>query len=109
MAYDEGLAERLRDALSEQRNLTEKKMFGGLAFMLNGHMFCGIVGDELMVRVGPEKYQNALSLPYARQMDFTGKPMKGYVYVAPDGFESDEDLTAWANRGAEFVRTLPPK
>ena len=109
MAYDEGLAERLRDVLSEHPNLTEKKMFGGLAFMLNGHMFCGIVGDELMVRVGPQEYEDALSQSHARHMDFTGKPMKGYVYIEPDGFESDEDLIMWANRGADFVRTLPPK
>jgi TfoX/Sxy family transcriptional regulator of competence genes len=109
MAYDEGLAERLRDVLSEQPNLTEKKMFGGLAFMLNGNMFCGIIGEELLVRVGPENFESALSHPHARPMDFTGKPMKGYVYVESAGFESDEDLTAWAKRGADFVLTLPPK
>jgi TfoX/Sxy family transcriptional regulator of competence genes len=109
MAYDEGLAERLRDVLSEQMGLTEKKMFGGLAFLCQGHMFCGIVGEELMVRVGPERYEQALLEPHARAMDFTGRPMKGYIYVEPEGFEADDELKNWANRGLEFVLSLPPK
>lgn len=109
MAYDEGLAERLRDVLSEQIGVTEKKMFGGLAFLCQGHMFCGITGEELMVRVGTEGYEQALLEPHTRAMDFTGKALKGYVYVAPEGFEADDDLKHWANRGLEFVLTLPPK
>ena len=109
MAYDEGLAERLRDVLSEQSGVTEKKMFGGLAFLWQGHMFCGIVGEELMVRVGAERYGQALLEPHTRAMDFTGRPMKGYVYVEPGGFEADDELKNWAKRGLEFVRSLPPK
>jgi TfoX/Sxy family transcriptional regulator of competence genes len=109
MAYDEGLAERLRDVLSEQIGVTEKKMFGGLAFLWQGHMFCGIAGEDLMVRVGAERYEQALLEPHTRAMDFTGRPMKGYVYVEPEGFEADDDLKTWTNRGLEFVRSLPPK
>jgi len=109
MAYDEGLAERLRDVLSEQMSVTEKKMFGGLAFLWQGHMFCGIVGEELMVRVGAERYEQAHLEPHTRAMDFTGRPMKGYVYVEPEGFEADDELKNWVNRGLEFVLSLPPK
>lgn len=109
MVYDEGLAERLRDVLSEQIGVTEKKMFGGLAFLGQGHMFCGIVGEELMVRVGAERYEQALLEPHTRAMDFTGRPMKGYVYVEPEGFEADDELKNWVNRGLEFVLSLPPK
>ena len=109
MAYDEGLAERLRDVSSEQIGVTEKKMFGGLAFLWQGHMFCGIVGEDLMVRVGAERYEQALLEPHTRAMDFTGRPMKGYVYVEPKGFEADDELKNWVNRGLEFVLSLPPK
>ena len=109
MAYDEGLAERLRDVLSEQIGVTEKKMFGGLAFLWHGHMFCGIAGEDLMVRVGAERYEQALSEPHTRVMDFTGRPMKGYVYVESEGFEADDQLKNWAHRGLEFVLSLPPK
>lgn len=84
-------------------------MFGGLMFMVRGHMCCGIVGDEFMVRVGPEAYADALQHPYAREMDFTGKPLKGMVYVGVEGVKQDDDLGDWIARGIEFVQTLPPK
>ena len=109
MSYDEGLAGRLRGALQSQRGISEKKMFGGLAFMSRGYMFVGITGDILMARVGPEYYQQALSRPHVRVMDFTGKPMKGYVFVDPPGFESDSDLSDWVQRCHRFVQSLPPK
>lgn len=109
MSYDEGLAERLREALQSQRGIAEKKMFGGLAFMSRGYMFLGILGDVLMARVGPECYEKALSRPHVRVMDFTGKPMKGYVFVDPPGFESDSDLSDWVQRCHRFVQSLPPK
>ena len=108
MAYDEGLAERLREIFPSP-GIAEKKMFGGIAFMTRGYMFVGIVGDILMARVGPDYYEQALARPHVRVMDFTGKPMKGYVFVDPAGFESDEDLAEWAERGYRFVQTLPPK
>jgi TfoX/Sxy family transcriptional regulator of competence genes len=107
MAYDEGLAERIRSALDGERGCTEKKMFGGVAFLLRGKMFVGIVKDDLMVRVGPDGYEAALKSPFARPMDFTGKPMAGYVYVSPAGTVDDEALAGWVRRGLKFASTLP--
>ncbi len=109
MPYDEGVAQRVREAMSDQKNVVEKKMFGGLTFMLQGNMCCGVVGGELMVRVGVDGYEAALSQPHARQMDFTRKPLKGFVYVAQQGFEADDDLQAWVDRAVKFARSLPPK
>lgn len=109
MAFDEGLAERIRDLLRDHRGIAERKMFGGLAFMQDGHMFVGIIGDTLMARVGPGGYAKALAQKHVREMNFTGKPMKGYVYVAPEGFESDSTLEGWVTRCQTFIRTLPPK
>lgn len=109
MAYDEGLAQRVREALEERGDVTEKKMFGGLAFLLAGNMSVGIVNDQLMVRVGPEAHQEALGLPHAREMDFTGRSMKGFVYVGCEGFEVDADLEAWVERGVRFAASLPAK
>ncbi|MBM3216980.1 TfoX/Sxy family protein, partial [Candidatus Poribacteria bacterium] len=85
MPYDENLAERIRRVVAGRHGVTEKRMFGGLAFLLDGKMFCGIANSDLMVRVGPERYEAALSLPHVRPMDFTGRPMTGYVYVGPEG------------------------
>ncbi len=90
-----GQGHRLRDTLKGQKDITEKKVFGGLAFMSRGYMFVGIVGDVLMACVGPPAYESALTRPHVREMDFTGKPMKGYVYVDSQGFEEDNDLSAW--------------
>lgn len=109
MAYDEGLAERIREALGATRSIGERRMFGGLAFMWNGHMFVGILGETLMARVGPEHYERALAQPHVRRMDFTGRPMKGYVFVDPPGFARDADLAEWVRRCLDFVKTLPPK
>ena len=109
MCFDEGLAERLREILQSDRNISEKKMFGGLAFMSRGYMFMGILGETLMARVGPTNYEPALSLPHVREMDFTGKPTKGYVFIDPPGFEEDSDLSHWVNQCHLFVQSLPPK
>ena len=111
MAYDEDVARRLRAALDSAAppEVAERKMFGGLAMMVNGHMCVGVTGGELMVRVGKEAYADALALPHAREMDFTGKPLSGFVYVAPAGFAADSDLEAWVDRGLAFVLSLPPK
>ena len=109
MAYDEEMAFRIRAALAEQDGVTERKMFGGLAFMVNGHMCCGIGKGDLMVRVGPDQYEEALAQPHAREMDFTGRPMRGMVNVDPTGYATDEDLQAWVDRGLAFVTGLPPK
>ena len=109
MAYDERLAERIRRILAGAPGVGEKKMFGGVAFLKDGKMFCGIVKDDLMVRVGPEKHEEALALHHARPMDFTGRPMKGYVFVAPAGCRTDATLGRWIQRGADFVDSLPER
>ena len=109
MAYDEAVAERLREQYATVSHVTEKKMFGGIAFMHHGNMCCGVVGEELMVSVGAEAYEEALGQPHARAMDFTGRPLRGMVYVGTPGFESDEDLDAWVARGTAFTRSLPRK
>ena len=109
MAYDEGLAERVRDALEDEPDVTERKMFGGLCLMLRGNMCCGIVGDELMVRVGPDAWEASLALPHAREMDFTGRSMRGMVYVGVEGIASDRHLDAWVARGVAFAGSLPAK
>ena len=109
MAYDEGVAHRVRESLEGRSDLSERKMFGGLCFMLGGNMCCGIVGDELMLRVGPDRYEETLSRPHAREMDFTGRALRGMVYVAPAGFESDEALEEWLRPAVDFAGGLPPK
>jgi TfoX/Sxy family transcriptional regulator of competence genes len=109
MAYDEGLAERIRGALDEQPGVLEKRMFGGVAFLVKGHMGVGIVQDKLMVRVGPESYDRVLRERHARRMDFTGRPMRGFVYIVPSGYETDIDLQRWVNLGVSYVASLPAK
>lgn len=109
MAYDEKLAERARRELSENRGITEKKMFGGIAFMIRGNMCCCIIDDRLMVRVGPDAYERALKLANASAMDYTGKPMRGFVYVSPDGTKTTRQLRAWLQRGLDFAESLPAK
>src|SRR2546428_9318657 len=106
MAYDEALADRIRRAVGPRPDVTEKKMFGGLAFVLDGKMFCGIVKDDLMVRVGPERYGAALAEDHVRPMDFTGKPMNGYVFVGPSGCRTEKAIKKWVDQGAAFVATL---
>jgi len=109
VAFDEGLAERVRALLANEPDSHERKMFGGLCFLCSGNMACGIVGDELMVRVGPDAWTDALRQPHAREMDFTGRSMKGMVSVGVDGFTEDADLVTWVRRGATYARSLPPK
>lgn len=109
MAYDEELAARIRARMDDPLGVTERKMFGGLAFLVYGNMCCGIVGRDLMARVGPDNYEKALAKPFVRPMDFTGKPLKGMVYVDAGGIESDAALDAWLDDCRAFVATLPPK
>jgi TfoX/Sxy family transcriptional regulator of competence genes len=109
MAFDEGLAERLRELLQDRPGIAEKRMFGGLCLLARGHMFVGIVGEALMACVGPDAYAAALRRPHARVMDFTGRPMKGYVFVDPPGYEEDRDLKRWVEESLEFVGTLAEK
>ena len=109
MAFDQGLAQRLRECLGSSPDLVEKKMFGGLAFMNRGHMFIGISGTALMDRVGPDTYHEALARTHVREMDFTGRPLNGYVFVDRPGFESDTDLANWVGLCQKYVRNLPVK
>ena len=110
MAYDEGLAQRLREYFLERQDVVEKKMFGGIAFMVRGNMSVGVSNTgQLMVRVGKEGHDEAMAQPHTNPMDFTGKKMKGFVYVAPEGYEADEDLAGWVQRSLDFVLTLPAK
>lgn len=109
MAYDESLAARVQEILSRHADIAERKMFGGLAFMLAGNMCCCVTDRGLMVRVGPEGYEEALALPHAGVMDITGRPMRGWVLVEPAGLESDSGLDRWVARGFEFAATLPAK
>jgi TfoX/Sxy family transcriptional regulator of competence genes len=110
MACDEQLAERVEAVLSEEKSITRKKMFGGLCFMHNGNMLCGITNqDNLMVRVGPQQYEDALKLKHAAEMDFTGKPLRGMIYVRPEGFNTYEALAKWVKMGLNFTSDLPAK
>ena len=109
MAYDEHLAERIRSIVGSGGGITEKKMFGGLCFLSSGHMLVGITGDDLMVRVGPDNHEAALGRPHVRPMDFTGRPMKGMVFVEPQGLSTDAAIAEWIELAAAFVSTLPPK
>ena len=109
MAYDETFAARVRATLAGMSGVNERRMFGGLAFMLGGNMCCCVTGHGLMVRVGPDAYGDALAQPHAGPMDLTGRPMRGWVLVAFDGLASDDDLTRWVSQGADFAATLPPK
>jgi len=110
MPYDKDLADRVRGQLSDEGGATEKRMFGGLAFLLGGNMAVGLSGSgELMVRVGPDGTEAALAEPHTRLFDMTGRPMRGWILVAPEGVSTARQLSAWVRRGLEFARTLPPK
>ena len=109
MAFDPGIAQRLREYFAGFPEVVERKMFGGLVFMVYGHMSCGVVEEVLMVRVGPEQHRQAMSKPHTREMDFTGKPLRGFIFVDPEGFEADEDLAGWLEMSLDFVTALPPK
>ena len=112
MAFDETLGQRLRVAVEAEcadDTLTEKRIFGGLGIMVNGNMACGILGYNLMVRVGPDAHDGCVDLPHAGPMDFTGRPMKGFLYVFPEGLATNRELRAWVKRGVAFARSLPKK
>jgi hypothetical protein len=108
MAYDEELAERVRDLLSVREGFSERKMFGGIAFMLGGNMACGVLGEELIVRLGDEA-ERALAEPHTRVFDLTGRPSRGMVVVGRDAIVADGDLAGWVDAGADFAASLPPK
>lgn len=109
MAFSESLASRIRDGLPRRPGLEEKKMFGGVGFLLHGNMLVGVWQTSLIVRIGPEAYQAALHEPYVREFDLTGKPMRGWILIEAEGVESDEQLADWIKRAMNFVTTLPQK
>jgi TfoX/Sxy family transcriptional regulator of competence genes len=109
MPYDEILADRVEALLKNKRSVTEKKMFGGLCFMVNGNMACGVEKNKLVVRVGPGNYEKILKQKYVRKMDFTGKPLKGFIYVMPEGLRRTDSLQKWIDKGIQFARSLPKK
>jgi hypothetical protein len=109
MAYSEHDGQRVRDVLGDRADVVEKKMFGGLCFMVRGHMAVGLTASDLMVRVGPESWTAALEDEHAREMDFTGKSLKGFVFVDPAGWATKKDLANWVARGVAFAESLPPK
>jgi TfoX/Sxy family transcriptional regulator of competence genes len=111
MAYDEGLAQRTAEVLDELQppNLVEKRMFGGVGYLVKGNMACGVHGDQLIVRVGPQRYEETLARSDTAPFDITGRPMKGWITVGPKVYGSREALRDWIRQGVQFALTLPPK
>ncbi|HKZ54156.1 MAG TPA: TfoX/Sxy family protein [Anaerolineales bacterium] len=109
MPYDMALAQRIRTHLQGQEHLTEKEMFGGIGFMINGNVACGVIGKEMMVRVGPEGHAQWLATPHVRPFDMTGRPAKGWIMVGSGGLQSEGDVRSWVERGVSFGRSLPAK
>ncbi len=109
MSYSESLASRVRDALARRKGVVEKKMFGGVGFLLNGNMLMGVWKDSLIVRLGAVRGEQALREPHVREFDITGRAMKGWVLVEPEGMDEDRELEEWIDRAWSFVKILPMK
>jgi len=109
MAYDQQIADEVRTAIQPRLGLTEREMFGGIGFMINGNMAVGVSGDELMVRVGKEAHDEAISRPGARTFDMGARPMRGWVAVSSEGFSTEAALASWVEWGVTFAESLPPK
>lgn len=109
MAFEESLALRIRDALARKQGVEEKRMFGCVVFLLNGYVLLGVWKDSLIVRIGPEAYEDVLLEPHVAEFDITGRPMKGWVQVEPEGVEDDEQLKNWIQQAVKFVGNLPKK
>lgn len=109
MPYDEALAERVRDVISLRDAQSEREMFGGIGFMIAGNMACGVIGEELIVRLDPDDAERALAERHTRPFDYTGRPMKGWLYVAAEGLDSEDELASWVDAGADFAASLPAK
>ena len=109
MAFDENLAARIRTALGRKKGVEEKKMFGGLCFLLHGNMLVGVWKNSLIARIGQEQADEAMLEPHAKPMDITGKPMKGWIMVEPDGVVDDAEVKKWVQRAVKFVGNLPGK
>ena len=109
MAYDESIAAKVRTLIADEAGLTEKKMFGGIAFLIDGNMACGVNKEDLIVRLDPGEHQKALAERGARPFDLSGRPMQGWLSVGPDGYADDRDLVKWVERGVTYARNLPAK
>lgn len=109
MAYNDEIEARVNKIVSDWKSADKKKMFGGVCHLLNGNMFCGVLKDFLILRLGEPNAKSALELPYVKPFDITGRPMKGWVMVSEEGFDDDDALEAWLMKAREFVNTLPPK
>lgn len=109
MAFDESLASRIRDALARKKNIEERKMFGCICFLLNGNALAGVWKNSLIARLGPDKGEAALREPHVREFDITGRPMRNWVVVEPEGVEGDDQLKDWIERATTFVKSLPKK
>lgn len=109
MAYDEQLADRVRDILNEETPTSDRKMFGALVFMVEGNMCCGVTTENLLLRLGPEGSARALERPHVQPMTMRDKTMRGFVLVEPQGFAEDAELSGWLEQALDLVRTLPPK
>ena len=109
MAYDEILAARVRELVQDEPGFDEKKMFGGVGYLLHGNMACGVNKEDLIIRVGPELYGTSLEEPHTKPFDMTGRPMTGWIVVEKAGYELDQDLKAWVNKGVAYSSSLPPK
>ena len=109
MAYDVTLAERIARLLGGRSHTEQKQMFGGICFLVRGNMCCGVTGNKLMVRVGPERYESALRTPHAKLMDFTGRPLRGFIYVMPQGLRGPKALKTWVDLGLCYAESLPSK
>ena len=109
MAYDRGLAQRVREMLEEKPGFDEKKMFGGICFLFRGNMACGVLNEDLIVRVGVDRYEESMRRAHTKPFDITGKSMKGWVMVSEDGYDDDAALHEWVRMGLDFAGSLPPK
>jgi TfoX/Sxy family transcriptional regulator of competence genes len=109
MAYDRQLAQRIWAEIGQIPGMLEKKMFGGVGYMLDGNMACGVNGDNLIVRVGPAQHAQALARPHTHVFNMTGRPMEGWIVVEPAGFASDPEFKDWIRQGLDFSRSLPAK
>ena len=109
MPYDQELADRIQSHIGIMPGITAKKMFGGIGFLLNGNMACGVSGEDLIVRLPPEQTAERLAQPHTKVFDLTGKPMKGWILVEPPGYASDDDFAAWIRQGVDYAGMLPAK
>ena len=109
MVHNEQLANKTRALLSWRKGFSEKKMFGGMSYLINGNMCCGVLKDDLVVRLGPEQYEKGVAMPHARPMDFTGMSIKRFVYVDSNGWSNSATLKKWVQLGLDYASALPKK